>query len=178
MKNMYAGELVRLRPFASAEEGLALVREIHLSLIPGWGEQWVPQPEISRMWEPDGWMGEEVTFAVERLDTGELVGFENAMPPKPPRLRGMVSTYIREAHRGRGYGVEAKQLAMRFLFEHYPLEQVEAITLATHRSALRGLELCGMREEGRLIGCTVSEGRWDDKVFFTISRSEWEAREQ
>ena len=176
MINVYTGELVRLRPFASMDEGLALAREMHLGLIPGWGEQWTPLHEISRMWQPDGWMGDEVTFAVERLDSGELVGYENAQPPEPPRLRGMVSTYIRAEHRGRGFGVEAKRLAMRFLFEHYPLNCVEAITLSVHEKALRGLQLCGMREEGRLVGCTVSEGQWVDKVFFTLTREEWEAR--
>jgi len=176
MQNIYTGQLVRLRPFASVDEGLELVRALHLGLIPGWGEQWTPFGEIRGEWDENGWMGDEVTFAVERLDTGELVGYEGATPPRQPMLTGWVSTYILEPHRGRGFGVEAKRLAMRFLFGHYPLNNVAAITLATHTRALRGLQLCGMREEGRILGCTVSEGRWDDKVFFTITRGEWEAR--
>lgn len=178
MINVYTGKLVRLRPFTSVDEGLALIHEIHLGLIPGWGEQWTPLAEIREGWERDGWMGDEdCVFAVERLDTGELAGYEIATPPQVPALTGWIATYIREDHRGRGFGVEAKRLAMRFLFENYPAGNLAAITLSVHKQALRGLQLSGMREEGRLTGCTVSQGRWVDKVFFTITRAEWIAQE-
>ena len=176
MHTTVTGERIRLRPFASMDEGLDLVKEIHLGLIPGWGEQWEPLGGVVEEWNDNGWLGDEPVFAIERLDTGELVGYETAMPASGTRLTGLIATYIRDAHQGQGFGVEAKRLSMRYLFENYPVDNVGAITLSNHPKALRGLELCGMREEGRLVGCTISDGHWVDEVFFTITRKEWEAR--
>lgn len=175
MHTIYTGSRVRIRPNRSKEEGFELVRQTQLNLTPGWGPLWFPLPGLEEDWENHGWMGDEyLDFAIEELETGQAVGYFSAIPPQQFKLDGWVSTFIAPAHRRRGYGMEAKQLGLCCLFENYPLQRAGAITLSNHSAARRGLELAGFTFEGSLRGTHFSEGRRVDKVFYWITREQWE----
>jgi len=106
--------------------------------------------------------------------TGEMIGLEGTVFLRGTGLAVDVGTFIFAEHRGRGFGCEAKLLAQCFLFESFPLERVDAYTLASHARARRGLELCGMRYEGRRRRCYFSQGRYVDLVYYVIFREQWE----
>lgn len=178
MHTTYTGEHVRLRPYASKEEGFELVRALHLTPTPAWGPLWFPLQHIAEGWDESGWMdGEALGFAVEELASGQVAGYVDLNPPDPQRFDALVSTFILPPFRRQGYGVEAKRLALCCLFENHQAGRVSAITLSNHSAARRGLELCGFAHEGSLRGAFFSEGQRVDKVFYVLTREQWERME-
>lgn len=178
MFTVYTGERVQLRPFADFDEFKGLVREIHGALIPGWGDLWRPGRLYEDSWDKTGLLDHErVLFAIQRLDTGELAGYEVAIFPPVQRMTCWIGTLVRAAHQRRGIGIEAKQLLACYLFENYPIDGFEAITPSNHPRALKGMRMCCMREEGRIRCAEFSDGRWVDHVYFILTRVEWESME-
>lgn len=178
MHTTYTGERLKIRPYTSKDEGFELVRQLHLAPTPAWGPLWFPLQHIAEGWDESGWMDTEAMgFAIEELSSGETAGYVDVNPPDAQRLDANVSTFILPRFRRQGYGIEAKRLALCALFENFSAERATAVTLSNHSAARRGLELCGFRYEGSLRVSFFSEGRFEDKVFYRLTRDEWEGME-
>jgi RimJ/RimL family protein N-acetyltransferase len=176
MHTVWTGERVKLRPFKDEKEWCDLAQELEMVPNEFWGAWWSPRPELKKDFEPAGLLDVEKAsmFAIERLDTGELVGYEEHGAPKPGSIEAWVGTVILRAHWHHGFGVEAKQLCYCYLFEHYPVERVWAATLSNHKRAARGLHLSGMRYQGRFRGFHFTDGKYHDLVCYALYREEWE----
>jgi RimJ/RimL family protein N-acetyltransferase len=177
MYNIYSGKTVRLRPWVSLDEYKALALEQGLELNPHWGSWFWPLDHFNKDWPGTGALGtgDYNSLAVERLDTGEVIGHEEYGLDLPGQPTGWVGTYIMSRHQGRRFGVEAKQLMFCLLFENFPLLKLYSDTVETHLGAARGLKLAGMRYEGRLSKWVVRGGSFVDSVLYGLRRAEWEA---
>lgn len=170
------GRLVRLRPFADAGEYRDLNHRLWLQHDDWWGYDWVGLSALERDYSRFGMLDESHYFsflAIEAVEGGELLGYEVLQIPQSGMLGCEIGTVLLERHWRRGYGLEAKQLAMKLLFDNYPVELVYAGTLANHPAAIGGMLKCGMRELGRTGPRWYSRGRWVGQVFCGITRSEW-----
>ena len=76
--------------------------------------------------------------------------------------------------RGRGYGSEAQQLLVRYLFAHTPVNRVEATTEVANVAEQRALEKAGFTREGILRGRSFRHGRYRDQVIYSVLRDEVE----
>lgn len=65
---------------------------------------------------------------------------------------------------GKGYGVEAMQLVLRYSFDTLRLRRVWLITDADNTRGLRAFTKCGFRREGILRGHRLREGKAIDMV--------------
>jgi RimJ/RimL family protein N-acetyltransferase len=74
--------------------------------------------------------------------------------------------------RGRGYGSEAQQLLVRYLFAHTPVNRVEATTEIANVAEQRALEKAGFTREGVLRGRSFRLGRYRDNVIYSVLRDE------
>ncbi len=179
MQMTATGKLVRLRPFVDAAEYRDLNHRLWLQRDDWWGYDWVGLSALEADYSRYGMLDQSHFFsflAIESLATGELVGYEVLQLPGPGQLGSEIGTVILEAHWRRGYGREAKQLAMGLLFDNYPLELVYAGTLVHHTAAIKGMLKCGMRELGRTGPRWFSRGQWVGQVFCGITREEWMTR--
>ena len=177
MELIWTGERVRLRPFASADELNDLLEELTLEPDEIWGYGWWVRSRITAAFNENGKIGDAGTwsiFAVDRLDTGELVGYEVVSLPGPHQIDAEIGTVILRRHWSNGFGREAKLLAMCLLFESFPLARVSAATMDKHTRARAGLEACGMRHEGTKRGAAFSLGRRQGVAEYAIFREEWE----
>jgi RimJ/RimL family protein N-acetyltransferase len=177
MYNVYIGKTVRLRPFASLDEFKAVSLDAGIELNAHWGSWFWPLDHVNEDWEGSGGhgTGKYSSLAVERLDTGELIGHEEYGLDLPHQPTGWVGTYIMPRHQGQRFGVEAKQLMFCLLFENFPLLKLYSDTVETHLAAARGLKLAGMRYEGRHSKWVVQGGQYYDTVLYGLTRGEWEA---
>jgi RimJ/RimL family protein N-acetyltransferase len=176
----YTGRKVRLRPIASKEEGLAVHAQTYEQANAHWGPNWWPQDKVGKAWEEHGALkgaAGENKFVIERLDTGEAVGFEDCGLWGPGSICGWFGTHVGVAHRGLGFGKEAKLLMLCFLFENYPITRVGSDTVVDHWAARRGMEACGMHLEGYLTAAHCRNGQWYDIPWYVIFRREWEQLE-
>jgi RimJ/RimL family protein N-acetyltransferase len=176
MQVVYTGELVRIRPFASIDEFAGLNAELNLE-DEYWGLSWWPLARMREGFEQHAMLDADLWFsfqAIDRLDTGELIGYEVIQPPKGGAITAEIGTGILRRNWHRGFGREAKLLAMGLLFENFPLAAVSATTLAHHRRAIAGILAIGMRYEGAIRFSAYSQGRWAHKLKYVIFREEWE----
>lgn len=176
MHTIYTGERVRIRPFKDADEFVATGQRFAQVVHPFWGPQYETPQRMRKDFAEAGMLNtsEYSQFAMERLDTGAVIGLAENGGVRPGRIQSWVGTFIFEEHWGRGFGVESKQLQFCYLFENYPIERVESATLENHVRAARGLRDCGMHFEGRLRAAVRQHGRWVDLVQYAIFREDWE----
>jgi len=175
MITTWTGERVRLRPFASADERCDQLAQIRIKPNQFWGAWWTARQKANKDFEDCGLLSTDKygCFAVERLDTGELVGFE-----EHGFLDGGITawfgTFLKPEHWHRGFGIEAKLLAFCYLFENFPLESIDSGTLDNHVRARRGMLQSGMHFEGRVRRYHYLDGEYHNLVFYRIFREEWE----
>lgn len=174
MLTTYTGKLVRIRPLVSGEEAFYCTCEGCQHTHEHWGPMWCPRPKELKDFAEAGYLGDDLcAFAVDRLDTGELVGYELAELGKQGPLACELGTFIMERHQHQGFGIEAKLLNLCFLFENFNFTQVWAVTLETHKRARRGIELTGMEHRGVKRRAHFSRGRWRDELIYTMTRQQW-----
>jgi len=176
MHVVYTGERVRLRPFSSADEWGQLRDEIDAVPNEYWGLLYHPRGRHAADFEETGLLKADglSAFAIERLDTNQLVGYERHRTPPAGGLVASVGTLILDGHWHRGFGIEAKQLCFCYLFENYPVERVEASTFNHHPRARRGMERSGMHMDGRLRSLHRVGGVAYDMLTYCIFREQWE----
>ena len=172
MYTTYANERIRIRPVANVEEWVRMGLVGLQETAEFWGHYYEPPGSQAEAFsstggfDPDG----ELCWVIEEIATGEFIG---DVYLHSDMLGYWTGTEVRSAHRGKGYGVQAKLLAICCVFDNLPVRNVYAVTLGHHRRAIRGLELCGMS----FVGCQpvsyISKGRLANRVFYCISRESW-----
>ncbi|MCB1216730.1 GNAT family N-acetyltransferase [bacterium] len=173
MYTTYAGQQVRIRPFASEAEFAAYVRSYAVSPNEHLGIQWDVAARSASEWQRLATSMDSFAFAIERTDNGEFVGLEYCGIGRW-QLTAFPATGIIPAQMSRGFGREAKLLAMCFLFENFPLESLWADTTAVHARSRAGLEAVGFRPAGSTRLSHFVRGRYVDTHYFQLMRSEWE----
>ena len=172
----YTGERIRLRPFRDADELWQFSSAQFITCSPFWGVDWhraiMSNSRFSRSLEHPAME----RFCIERLDTGESVGWVSAHVGEF-QLAGSVGTEIAPAHWSRGFGREAKLLAICHLFENFAIESVYADTLASHARARAGLDALGFRHAGTKRCAFYNKGQYTGRVLHQLMRADWEAME-
>ncbi len=174
MYTTYSGQQVRIRPFADSPEFSRYVRSYAISPNEHLGVQWDIAALTDSEWERLASSDDSFAFAIERLDNGEFCGLEYCGIGSW-QLTAFPATGIVPAQMSRGFGREAKLLAMCFLFENFAIESLWADTTAVHRRSCAGLEAVGFRPVGRTRLSHYVRGGYVDTVYFQLLRSEWEA---
>jgi RimJ/RimL family protein N-acetyltransferase len=77
--------------------------------------------------------------------------------------------------RGKGYGAEAINLMVDFLFLSRETLRIQAQTDARNVASQRVLEKVGFKKEGTLRKCFFIRGDWRDVFIYSILREEWKA---
>jgi ribosomal-protein-alanine N-acetyltransferase len=79
---------------------------------------------------------------------------------------------VRE-ERGKGYGSEAAQIMVDYLFLNKNIVRIQAETHVNNRVSQRVLEKAGFMKEGIIRKSFFSRGVWRDTAMFSILRDEW-----
>lgn len=75
-------------------------------------------------------------------------------------------------HRRRGYGAEAQNLLVAYLFATYPIARVQATTDVENLPEQRALERAGFAREGVLRQAQFRGGSWHDVVMYSKVRGD------
>ncbi|MCB1216737.1 GNAT family N-acetyltransferase [bacterium] len=145
---------------------------------PFWGPMWRTERVLRSTFERDSGIdnGSWGQLAITDGTDDRAVGIEILAPMCEGQLDALIGTLILRRHWSRGFGMQAKRLAMCYMFENFAVERVSARTLATHVRALTGLRRCGMRCEG-LVPCSqYSAGSHAAMSHWVITRREWRSQ--
>jgi RimJ/RimL family protein N-acetyltransferase len=110
-------------------------------------------------------------FVVQKKD-GTRIGVINYWINQPNRTFE-ISYAIIPAERRKGYGTEAVQLIVDYLFLSKTLVRIQAITNVRNKPSQRVLEKAGFRNEGTIRKSYFIRGEWRDHYLYSILREEW-----
>jgi len=110
-------------------------------------------------------------FVVEKKD-GTKIGFIihfNVLPA------GWVEVgyALVPSEMGKGYGTEALQILVYYLFLTKDIARVQATTHVKNKASQRILEKVGFKKEGTIRNAGFVRGQWQDDYLFGIIREEW-----
>jgi len=77
---------------------------------------------------------------------------------------------------GHGYGTEVMGLLLRHGFETLNLHRLYLRVYADNPRAIRAYEKAGFLHEGRLREAVYKHGKYDDVLFMSVLRAEWDAK--
>jgi len=75
--------------------------------------------------------------------------------------------------RRKGYGAEAVEIMVDYLFLSRDIVRVQAHTHVKNRASQKVLEKNGFKKEGIVRKGTFTRGEWRDSCLFSILREEW-----
>lgn len=161
------GALVRLRAMeaADAEAQHRWMNDLDVSRDTGW------RYPISRLAIEQRLRGAEAMsfanprFSVERLDTGELIGYTALRDVTPESRNAELDLVIGERSAwGQGFGTDTTETVCRFAFERLGLHRVQLWVVTTNAPAIRVYEKCGFVHEGVARHRFFKRGQWLDCV--------------
>ena len=158
---------------------LELVEKTDLPLI----RQWTNDVEFVGEFEPfdqtsledlekqhEG-KGEGQWYFIEKKD-GTKVGYVGHFKSKD--CVGIGYMLVKE-ERGKGFGSEAVQMIVDYLFLHKNIVRIQAETHPDNKASQRVLEKAGFTLEGRIRKSFFSRGVYRDTAMYSILREEWTA---
>jgi ribosomal-protein-alanine N-acetyltransferase len=110
-------------------------------------------------------------FIVQKKD-GTKIGLMNHRLNLPYKWME-ISYGLIPNERGKGYGTEAVQLMVDYLFLSKDLARIQAIVNVRNRASQRVVEKVGFQREGTIRKCLFNRGELRDYYLYSILREEW-----
>jgi RimJ/RimL family protein N-acetyltransferase len=114
---------------------------------------------------------ERQRFVIEKKD-GTRIGTIAHWIVQPERFL-TIGYDVARPQRGKGYGAEAVQLMVDYLFLSKDVMRVQAFTDVRNRASQRVLEKAGFVKEGTLRKAGFVRGLWTDAYVYGIIREDW-----
>jgi len=115
--------------------------------------------------------GEAQWFMIEKLD-GTKIGYIAHFKSKG--CVGIGYMFV-PGERGKGYGTEAVQIIVDYLFLHKDIVRVQAETHPDNIASRRVLEKAGFSAEGIIRKSFFSRGVYRDTAMYSLLREEWKS---
>ena len=138
-----------------------------------WGEQ-VTKSQLMRYFDNPSNMTvltEAKQFIVQKKD-GTKIGLMNHRLHLPYRWME-IGYFFAPSERGKGYGTEAVQLIVDYLFLSKDLARIQAGADVRNKASQRVLEKVGFQREGTMRKCLFNRGELRDYYLYSILREEW-----
>ena len=121
--------------------------------------------------------GEALVLAVERRDTGVVIGSVNLFWLSAEHRQGEIGFVFHPDHYGQGFAREAAVEMLRLGFEGLGLHRVIGPCDARNTASARLMERLGMRHEAHFRQNEFVKGEWCDGLVYAMLATEWAARQ-
>jgi RimJ/RimL family protein N-acetyltransferase len=119
--------------------------------------------------------GEWFQFAIGLQDDDSLIGDLGLRTTPDGRQAELGFTFSR-SHQHEGYASEGVACVVGYAFAELALHRIFSLTDARNSPAIRLLQRCGFREEGRFQDGAWFKGEWTSEHAYALLASEWRAR--
>ncbi|WP_312116969.1 GNAT family N-acetyltransferase [Brevibacillus reuszeri] len=117
-----------------------------------------------------------VEFMLRPLEDDRLIGFVALFKIEwNNRAAHMAMGIGNPNDRGKGYGVDALKMLLRYAFHELNLNRVGLDVISYNEPAIRAYTKAGFTEEGRMRSAVLREGKSYDRIMMSILAAEWEA---
>ena len=142
--------------------------------IDGWYEGQLSKSELTKILDDPSGMAiliEFRRFIIQKKD-GTKIGFIAHFLNQPYKLMEIAYNIVAD-ERGKGYGSEATQLIVDYLFLSKSIDRIQATTNVWNKPSQRVLEKVGFKNEGTIRKLQIVRGVWTDYQLYSILREEW-----
>lgn len=172
---MYIGEKVRLRAFEACDldSNWEFVNDYETVRGMGSGMLFPSSRSDEGQWlsQQSSYTRGEYQFAVEALDSGELIGRCGMIRVDWKNRWAELGIMIgRPEYRGKGYGTDAMKQLCRFAFDEMNLHKLKLSVIDFNGQALGCYEKCGFQREGILKKEVFREGKYHDVIVMGLIR--------
>jgi RimJ/RimL family protein N-acetyltransferase len=139
-----------------------------------WGEQ-VTISQLLRYFDNPSNMvilTEAKQFIVQKKD-GTKIGLMHHRLQLPSRTMELGFLALAPSERGKGYGTEATQLMVDYLFLSKDLTRIQTGADVRNKASQRVLEKVGFQREGTMRKCLFYNGELRDHYLYGILREDW-----
>lgn len=139
---------------------------------------WQNPHRLRRRWEDNGMLGDDggTLLIAEGDDRVGLVSWSKQVTSRVAYCWEM-GLIVAPEFRGMGHGTQAQRLLVRYLFDHSPVNRVQASTEVSNLAEQRSLEKAGFTREGLLRGVGFRAGEWHDGVLYSMIRADLDPRD-
>jgi len=116
-------------------------------------------------------MCERQRFVIEKKD-GTRIGIIAHWLAQPEKFLAIGYDIVR-TERGKGYGTEAVQLMVDYLFLSKDVMRIQALTDVRNKPSQCVLEKASFKREGTLRKAGFVRGQWTDAYLYDVTREEW-----
>ena len=117
--------------------------------------------------------GEWFQAAIEEIGTGEMIG-DAAYYHKKDDPQAYIGYTIARSYWRKGYGMEAIQRLLAYLFDELDLHRIIAITDVENTPSFNLLDCLGFRREGHFLENLMFKGNWASEYYYGMLRREWQ----
>lgn len=117
--------------------------------------------------------GDMLGLAVERRDTGQMIGQANLRLASEEYRQGELGYLLHPDHHKRGFGTEVATALLRLGFEGAGLHRVYGQCDARNVGSARVMERAGMRLEGHLRENEFVKNTWTDTLIYAMLAADW-----
>ncbi|SFA78310.1 Protein N-acetyltransferase, RimJ/RimL family [Amycolatopsis marina] len=114
-----------------------------------------------------------LVLAVERKDTGQLIGDVLLQLNSQANQQGEVGYVFHPDHHGQGFAREAAVEMLRLGFEELQLHRIIGRCDARNTASSGLLKRLGMRHEATLVENEIVKGEWCSEAVYAMLRTEW-----
>jgi aminoglycoside 6'-N-acetyltransferase len=175
---MLRGEKIYLRPVRPQDLPILAARADDFALLSEYNFFGLQQQHaLDKRFQEDGLLSPtHGTLVVVTCEGDLLVGDVSYHPvrygPGDASIAFNIGIELAPEQRGKGYGVEAQQLLVEYLFSVSPIMRVEASTDIANRAEQRALEKAGFTREGVARKAQWRNGAWHDLAVYSKLRGE------
>lgn len=123
-----------------------------------------------------GTPGEWYQVALETKEDERLIGDCAFCLLREDSRQAEIGFSLAKQYQGQGYGSEAVDRLLQYLFQELWVHRVRAFCLVDNKASIRLLERVGMRQEGLLRQSYWHRDCWVDEFAYAILSEEWLAR--
>lgn len=170
---MIEGKNIVIRPII--EEDLKFLERWNTPEGRGDYQSYMPESPVSlkREFNENGLITSKLMRLIIETIDGERIGLFYVSFLKGSFIVSLGLEIPETGSRNKGYGSEALELIIKFLFNNYPVHRIQADTEVGNKSAQKVLEKNGFIREGVLREFRYHKGKWNDFAMYSILKSEF-----
>ncbi|MEQ8399249.1 GNAT family protein [Thalassobaculum sp.] len=117
--------------------------------------------------------GDKLILAVERRDTGAVIGDVNLVWLSRENRQGETGFVLHPDHHGNGFAHEAADVMLRLGFEELGLHRIIGRCDGRNTASTKVMEKLGMRREAHFRQNEIVKGEWSDEIVYALLADEW-----
>ncbi len=138
----------------------------------------VPFETVNDVWDEVSWYksiygeGTGIRWGITLKDSGKVIGSCGFLNMLTKHYRAEVGYELSKDYWGRGIASEALEVVVKYGYQHFQLERIEALIEPTNLPSQKLVEKLGFKREGLLRHYEYTCGKFDDLYMYSIIKED------